>query len=99
HADRAVQALENHGNEPAIAIAPQHRLANLGVPARNRFRETLEMGAGESSVPCTFNSHSHRGNFIAGSRPLVRITRSLLGRDRYARSDAVNSGRDTIDFG
>ena len=79
-------------------LLPQHGLANLDLPVRNRSCETLEMGAGESSVRRTFNSHSDRGNFIAGSRSSVRIARGLLGRDRYARSDAIDSRCDTIDF-
>ena len=31
-------------------MLPQHGLANLGIPVRNRSRETLEMGSGKSSV-------------------------------------------------
>src|SRR5438874_10714241 len=85
-------------SEPPIALLPQHSLANLGVPARSRSRETLEMGAGKSSVPRTFDTDSHRGEFIACSRSSVRIARGVLGCDRNARSYAINARRDCIDF-
>ena len=57
-------------------LLPQHGLANLDLPVRNRFCETLEMGAGKSSVRCAFNSHSHRGDYIACGRSCVRVVRA-----------------------
>ncbi len=57
----------------------QHRLANPGVPARNRFRETMEMGTAKPSVGRTFNSHSRRSDSIACSRSSVRIAGGVLG--------------------
>jgi len=54
------------------------------------------MGAGKSSLGHTFNSHCHCGDSVTRCRPRVWIARSLLGRDRDAGSDAVNSRRDAV---
>ena len=79
-------------------MLPQRGVANLGIPVRSRSRETLEMGAGKSSVRHTFNSNRHCGDRITRRRPPLWIARSILGRDRHAGSNAVNSQRDSVDF-
>jgi len=56
------------------------------------------MGAGKSSLRHTFNSHGYRGDSITRHRPPVWIARSLLGRDRHAGSNAVNSRCDAVAF-
>jgi len=55
-------------------------------------------GAGKSSLRHTFNSHCHCGDSVSCCRSRVWIARSLLGRDRDAGSDAVNSRRDAVAF-
>lgn len=57
------------------------------------------MGAGKSSVSCTFNSNRHCGDYIARSRASVRITRSLLGCNRHPCRNAINARCDTSNFG
>ena len=66
---------------------------------KNRSCETLEMGAGKSSVSCTFNSNRHCGDYIARSRASVRITRSLLGCNCHPCRNAINARCDTSNFG
>ena len=68
------------------------------TPVKNRSYETLEMGAGKSSLRHTLDSHRHCGDCITRRRPPVRIGGSVLGRDRHAGSNAVNSQRDSVDF-
>src|SRR2546430_1072076 len=69
------------------------------MAVKNRSCETLEMGAGKSSVSCTFNSNRHCGDYIARSRASVRITRSLLGCNRHPCRNAINARCDTSNFG
>ena len=56
------------------------------------------MGAGKSSLRHTFNSHGHRGDCLTRSCTSVRITRSLLGRDRHPRSNAINARCNSVNF-
>jgi fusaric acid resistance family protein len=65
----------------------------------NRCCESVEMGAGKSSVSDTLNSNGHCGDCIARSRASVRITRSVLGCDCDACSDAINSRCDSVNLG
>jgi hypothetical protein len=66
---------------------------------KNRSRETLEMGTGKPTVGHTFNPNGHCGDYLSCRRAPLRLTRSVLGRHCNARSHAIDTRRDSFNFG